>query len=71
MVQEGICRLEGIVKNFLPFAEGMVKGYCMYRFVAPFMAPMDKVDRICPEDMGASGPKARKLPSALFGASSG
>ncbi len=69
MVQEGICSLEGIVKNFLPFAEGMVKGYCMYRFMAPFMAPMDKVDRICPEDMGASSPKARKLPSALFGAS--
>ncbi len=67
MVQADIFALEKMVHYLLPIAEGFIKGYCLYRFVKPFMISPNLVNRICSsEDIETSLQNTRKIPFMTF-----
>lgn len=47
MVPAEISRIDIIISYVMPIVNGLMKGYCFYRFVSPFMISKDVVNRNC------------------------
>lgn len=66
MIQAGFNRVYDVASGLMPVMEGLIKGYCAYRFVEPFMFSPVIADGSCStEDREASLCEGKK--GALFG----